>query len=252
MESDPGPIEVEESPSISRLERVQRRGEVETVKRLRSFSLDTRSLSPNRVVGSAIGAGLVAMLCFRAFLALPSFQSFVNPILVQRIYWGLSFALGSVVFLLVFTRLKSQRIESMSCGGCHQPIRYRERVLGLRLSDDSFDRLLDPPQSEVVKAFVDEDWSKLRAADPLQDWSSDPALLVSIARCKNCRGACLLLGEMHGLHAATSSLITGANPFLLEVEESSLRDLLGIARQNGWGRPGFFSPDPSADPCEAL
>jgi|GEM_PF-4566490 len=250
MESNPGPVEVEESQPISRLERVQRRGSVEPVKRLRSFSLDMRPIPLTWVIGLGGGAALVAMLGFRALLALPLFQSLVDPTLVQRIFWGLSFAVGSVVFLFVFTRLRRQRIEEMCCDGCHQPIHYRERVLGIRLSDESFDGLLDPSQSDVVKAFVAEDWSRLRAAEPLKDWFRDPALLVSIARCKNCRGSFILLGEMHGIHAATNSLLIGAESFLIEVEESSLRDLFEIARQSGWGKPGFFSPYLSVDPCE--
>ncbi|UCF21028.1 MAG: hypothetical protein JSU87_06465 [Gemmatimonadota bacterium] len=118
-------------------------------------------------------------------------------------------------------------IVSPFCERCREWVPVKERVIGIPISGDE---LAMGPESHVVKALVESDWSPVESAVPVEE-VLQPALLLAFGRCVACRGPVIMFVEGHGRDSG--NVLHSGYYAQVELPEATVHGLMEIARDRG-------------------
>ncbi|MCX7109845.1 MAG: tetratricopeptide repeat protein [Proteobacteria bacterium] len=115
-------------------------------------------------------------------------------------------------------------IRSPYCETCHKWVQIYSPMLGIPVTENV---LYERQESDIVKSLSNQDWSVLKTSERLPTWRIiQPAIRISLGRCKTCDGPFCVLGEIRG---QTNKGIILEGLFSIEINKNSALELLETA-----------------------
>jgi len=118
-------------------------------------------------------------------------------------------------------------IYSAFCEKCQKWVPINDRMIGVPVTEDVFYKLRD---ADIVKSLSTKDWSVLKTADPVKDWSFQPSLFIALGRCESCDGPFVMCVEVHGKDS-TGKIYVGGILAPMEIDKESGLKLIEIAAE---------------------
>lgn len=124
-----------------------------------------------------------------------------------------------------YMRLFSRKgVWSPFCEKCRKWVQIYSPMLGIPVTQNVLSEL---QESDIVTSLFNQDWSVLKNAERLPTWRIiQPAIRISLGRCKTCNGPFCVLGEIRG---QTDKEIILGGLFSIEINKNSALELLETA-----------------------
>jgi len=118
-----------------------------------------------------------------------------------------------------------QGVWSPYCKTCRKWVQIYSPMLGIPVTQNALSEL---QESDIVKSLFNLDWSVLKTSERLPTWTIiQPAIRISLGRCKTCDGPFCVLSEIRG--QTDREIIQGKRLFSIEIDKKSALELLETA-----------------------